>query len=66
MIRFERGGDIILPGDFNARISNDKDFIQSDKFDVTNQIETLKITVRNAQVDIRDGGGRAIGTFANF
>ena len=51
VVRFKRqGGNIILQGDFNARTSNDKDFIQPDKYDdANNQTETLNIPLRNSQ-----------------
>ena len=32
-IKKGKGGDIILQGDFNARTSNNIDFVESDKFD---------------------------------
>ena len=62
IVRFKRqGGNIILQGDFNARTSNDIDFIQPDKYDDTNnQIETLNMPLRNSQDKISDGRGKEL------
>ena len=61
IVRFKReGGNIILQGDFNARTSNEKDFIQPDKYDENNQADILNIPLRNSQDKISDGRGKEL------
>ena len=53
-----QSGDIILQGDSNARTSNENDFILPDKHEENNQIETLKIPLRNSLDRTSDGRGK--------
>ena len=65
-----RGGDIILQGDFNARISNDKDFLETNTDDLYEnmyaidnhdyQTGTLDINSRNSEDKVSDGRGKEL------
>jgi hypothetical protein len=55
-----KGGDIILQGDFNARTSNNTDFVESDKFDTETEIQQPHIIPRNSKDKFIDGRGREL------
>ena len=43
-----KGGDILLQGDFNARTSTDKDFVNPDKFDFDVDAQQYELPQRNS------------------
>ena len=43
-----KGGHIILQGDFNARTAREKDFVKTDKFDVDIVSEEFELPMRNS------------------
>ena len=43
-----KGGDVLLQGDLNVRTSNDKDYVEPNKFDIHVNSEQLEIPKRNS------------------
>ena len=59
IIKFKnKGGEIIIQGDLNARTSNLKDFIESDKYDFPVQENcSILLPLRNSYDKITDNRG---------
>ena len=61
VINFKRkGGQVILQGDLNARVSNEKDFLEFDKFDLEGEMDENQMTPRNSEDKVTCGRGNEL------
>ena len=55
-----KGGDILIQGDFNARTSLEKDFLSPDKFDNAFGAESFDLPARNSADRVINNKGREL------